>query len=138
MNTPCIEWTGERTPRGYGRQKISGRRQYAHRVAVAQVDGWSAIKGKVVMHLCDNPPCVRYDHLRIGTQSDNVRDAVSKGRWGPGGGNAILSIDEVIAIRARYVPYSRSSGTRALAREYGVSPEAIQAIISFRNWRTDP
>jgi hypothetical protein len=51
-----------------------------HRWVVAQIDGWDAIEGKVVMHLCDNRRCYRYDHLRIGTVADNVRDAAAKKR----------------------------------------------------------
>jgi hypothetical protein len=51
---------------------------------VAQIDGWDAIEGKVVMHLCDNKLCYRYDHLRIGTHSENHADMMSKGRNGNG------------------------------------------------------
>jgi hypothetical protein len=38
------------------------------------------IKGRVVMHLCDNAACFRYDHLAIGTNADNARDMANKGR----------------------------------------------------------
>lgn len=41
-------------------------------------------KGKFVLHKCDNPPCVRPDHLFIGTQRDNVKDMMKKGRFNPG------------------------------------------------------
>lgn len=40
-------------------------------------------EGMVVMHTCDVPRCVNPAHLRIGTQRDNVLDAVQKGRWRP-------------------------------------------------------
>jgi response regulator of citrate/malate metabolism len=36
--------------------------------------------GQVVMHSCDNPQCINIDHLVLGTQSDNIKDCVSKGR----------------------------------------------------------
>jgi hypothetical protein len=53
----------------------------AHRVA------WTLVNGKIhdgllVLHACDNPPCCRPSHLRLGTHRDNVLDAVAKGRWG--------------------------------------------------------
>jgi len=37
-------------------------------------------EGLVVMHACDNPRCVRVDHLQLGTQKQNVQDSVQKGR----------------------------------------------------------
>lgn len=79
LETPCREWQGARVA-GYGVRKINGKMVKIHRWAVAQVHGWDAIKGKVVMHRCDNPACFRYSHLEIGTNADNVRDMHAKGR----------------------------------------------------------
>jgi len=78
----CIEWTKARDPNGYGRGWVPELKKVVlgHRWAVAQVLGWDAIQGKVVMHLCDNPSCINVDHLRVGTQTDNMRDAQAKGR----------------------------------------------------------
>jgi hypothetical protein len=39
--------------------------------------------GVNVLHRCDNPPCFRIDHLYLGTQKDNARDMVAKGRQRP-------------------------------------------------------
>ena len=38
-------------------------------------------EGMVVMHTCDNPGCFNPSHLTVGTQSDNIRDCVRKGRF---------------------------------------------------------
>ena len=36
--------------------------------------------GKIIMHTCDNPICVNPDHLRVGTQRQNVEDMIAKDR----------------------------------------------------------
>lgn len=38
-------------------------------------------EGLNVLHSCDNPPCFNPVHLFAGTQSDNIKDSVAKGRW---------------------------------------------------------
>jgi hypothetical protein len=72
------------TTRGYGQRYDPDQKRMIllHRWVVAQIHGWEAIEGKVVMHLCDNPGCFRYDHLRIGTQAENCADRDQKGRNG--------------------------------------------------------
>lgn len=52
----------------------------AHRFAWEQANGRPVPRGKVVMHTCDNPRCANPAHLRVGTQRENVHDAMRKGR----------------------------------------------------------
>ena len=80
LETPCSEWQGALSTHGYGVKWCDGRQVGAHRWVVAQILGWEALKGKVVRHRCDNPACFRYDHLLVGTQSDNMLDMHRKGR----------------------------------------------------------
>lgn len=73
--TDCWFWRGRCTGDGYPRWGMS----YAHRMA------WKLARGPIpdglfVLHRCDNPSCVNPDHLFVGTQSDNMRDMVEKGR----------------------------------------------------------
>jgi hypothetical protein len=75
----CWEWTGCRLPKGYGMFTIQGQTVYAHRVAWEIATGLSA-DTLCVCHRCDNPPCVRPDHLFIGTHRDNALDCKAKGR----------------------------------------------------------
>lgn len=78
-------------------------------------------KGEVVRHKCDAGRCLRLDHLELGTQSDNLRDAVRRGRFG--GARPKLSLQQREEISARY----RFGGImqKQLAVEYGVSKMTI-------------
>lgn len=71
----CWEWTGSKSRKGYG-QFNEGR---AHRVSWEMHNG-PIPEGMFVCHHCDNPPCVRPDHLFIGDNAANMRDAFAKGR----------------------------------------------------------
>ena len=75
----CREIQTGHTVGGYGRITSGGKRQYLHRWVWEQING-PIPKGMVIMHRCDNPPCFRYDHLTIGTHTDNVRDMFAKRR----------------------------------------------------------
>src|SRR5689334_2841330 len=79
----CWNWKGARTELGYGLISVPphGRMMGAHRVAWALRHG-AAPNDMFVCHKCDNPSCVNPDHLFLGTNSDNMRDCVAKGRHG--------------------------------------------------------
>src|SRR5947209_19331427 len=77
----CWEWKAGRKGGKfrYGIITIHSKDELAHRVA------WKLTNGPIpdglwVLHKCDNPPCVRPDHLFLGTQEDNNRDAWEKHR----------------------------------------------------------
>jgi hypothetical protein len=78
--TPCIEWPKYRRRRGgYGIRYHNGKNCHAHRVAWEEVNG-PIPEGMLVLHRCDNPPCVNTEHLFLGTNDDNMRDMISKRR----------------------------------------------------------
>jgi hypothetical protein len=103
---------------------------------------WQQVHGPIppetkVLHRCDQPLCFRYDHLFVGTQADNIRDMMNKGRGRgqfPTKSDAHparkLTLADHAAIRARY------TGTwgeqAALAREYNVTPTTILQILNRR------
>ena len=75
----CWLWTHKKTLGGYGRFSLNGKCYMAHRFA------WALTCGPIpdellVLHKCDNPPCVRLDHLFLGTHRDNVLDMLEKKR----------------------------------------------------------
>ncbi len=75
----CVVWQGL-ISNGYGQVYKDGKTRWAHRVAWEITNG-SIPKGLNVLHKCDNKPCVNPEHLFLGTQSDNLKDSVRKGRF---------------------------------------------------------
>jgi len=70
----CWEWTGARNRQEYGifhYKKCS----LSHRVIYQLLVG--EIGNNLVLHKCDNPPCVNTDHLYLGNNQDNMRDKVA-------------------------------------------------------------
>jgi hypothetical protein len=75
----CWVWKAHLLYNGYGRFSINLKTEYSHRVAWFLEHGeWP--KGKHVTHICDNPACVRPDHLVLGTVEDNMADRNAKKR----------------------------------------------------------
>lgn len=76
----CWEWLGSRNSSGYGLVSDGRKHRRASRVSWELHVGPIPV-GLFILHACDNPPCVRPGHLRPGTQVENVREMVKKGRW---------------------------------------------------------
>ena len=148
MTDGCWLWkgaqqgSGYRTGNGYG--ELTRRRQRpkgplkAHRVAYELTYG-PVPPGMEVCHDCDNPPCVRPDHLFLGTHRHNMRDAWAKGRIrkpptliGEDHTQARLSVAEVVEIRQRL---AAGEAGRALASKFQVSRSLISAIKNRLLWR---
>ena len=81
----CWLWIGFRDRDGYGKMGIgskadnSARKEYSNRLSW-QIHFGEIPKGMCVCHKCDNPSCVKPDHLFLGTRKDNTQDMIRKGR----------------------------------------------------------
>ena len=80
LGTPCWLWTAGLQGAGYGQFHPSPSvKVLAHRYA------WELDSGAPpqdnILHRCDNPPCVNPNHLFEGTQTENMKDMVEKGRF---------------------------------------------------------
>ena len=95
----------------------------AHRVSYELTFG-RIPEGLQACHRCDVPACVNPDHLFLGTQDDNIKDAAEKGRMSKRRERVLTTADR-LTIHA--LPYRRGLNV-ALAREYGVSPAVISHV----------
>lgn len=79
--TGCFIWTGQRQYQGMGYGKVKAMKNdfSTHRLSYILNKG-EIPKGMCVLHKCDQPLCINPDHLRLGTQRENVDDAFRKGR----------------------------------------------------------
>lgn len=128
----CWVWPGLINANGYGRIQVGAKRLAVHRLAYEAFCG-PITDGLHVCHRCDNRPCWNPEHLFLGTRSDNIRDAVSKGRWvtqrGEKHKRAVATADLVRKIRASPL------GKTLAAREFGVSRTQIARIRRRESWK---
>lgn len=75
----CWVWTGSKVGIGYGKVNLCDKDYRAHRISYLMYLG-PIPDGKLVCHSCDNPSCVRPDHLFIGSAKENTQDMLSKKR----------------------------------------------------------
>ena len=140
----CWTWLGIPNRDGYGTMSVGGRGSsaiLAHRLS------WELHFGPIpdglcVLHKCDNPPCVRPDHLFLGTNADNSRDMALKGRAGPtqhpesyrgdNNGRSKLTANAVAEIRRIY---SEGGVTqKALAVRFGVQQAGVSKAVRGATW----
>lgn len=136
----CWVWMGATDRCGYGlffTHKINGLSQYkkAHRIAFENFSGHRPINK--VLHRCDNPPCIRPSHLFDGTQAENVRDMMTKGRAvyakGSDIGNSKLLEKDVLLLR-KSMPFKYGDVLK-FSRLLGVSKQTIMSAARGRTWK---
>lgn len=82
LQTTCVEWQGGKEVEGYGRFRVGQRRYYTHYLAYTLFtkSRHTSNHNNVLLHSCDNPSCGNPFHLTLGTHTENMQDAKSKGR----------------------------------------------------------
>lgn len=146
----CWEWTGGKFKKGYGRIDIRNRGVKTHRLAYYLTYGlWPE---NLVLHRCDNRPCVNPTHLFIGTDADNAADRSQKGRSAAGDrngtrlcpesrprGNAVwsakLTPEDIIKIRKQY---AEGAPQHVIAKGFGVKRNSVNYIVHRKTWKHIP
>lgn len=152
--TRCWEWTARRNPKGYGQFSVGKKMEQAHRVSWVMANGNIPYKLQVLHH-CDNPSCVNFQHLFVGTNKDNADDREMKGRGnhakgdrhgththpekvarGENAGLAKLTWEQVRTIRRRYAWCGiGGDSSTTLAKKFGVHYSTILDIVRNKVWK---
>ena len=129
-NTGCWLWGGVTNGVGYGRLKVGRKMLYAHRLQWERHNG-AIPKAMLVCPKCDVPTCINPEHLFLGTFSDNIKDAVQKGRTQKGGDtyNARLSEPQVIEI------FHDKRAVEVISEEYKISITHVYQIKRGDRWK---
>ena len=133
----CWVWAGAKSARGYGvislkSQEFPQKVAMSHR-AVYEICVEPIPDGMRVLHRCDNPPCCRPSHLFLGTDADNVKDKVAKGRQarGEGSGTSRLTALQVLEIRKRFLACERP---QKIAESFNIAECHVYSIATGRSW----
>lgn len=148
ISDACWVWTGSTTDKGYGKFKQeSGRPPVrAHRYSWEMASGKPVPSGALVRHSCDNPPCVRPDHLSVGSDADNSADMIERGRspyQNPDSAEMKAFVEMVRKLTDEQIEDGRrrvagGESQRSVARDFGVDHSTIWRLIHRVNWATHP
>lgn len=142
----CWEWTastgrtkstkGRKDRNTYGRFRLDGKLLKAHRISYEFFKG-SIPDGKCVCHTCDNPRCVNPAHLWAGTNTENMRDKIEKGRHGGPGNvgedNPAQKYTEEMVIDMRE-HFAKGFSMKAISRKFNVPYSTTVCIIRRQRW----
>lgn len=149
----CWEWNCSKDGCGYGTMRIGENTFRAHRIMWTIVNG-EIPQGVYVLHRCDNPSCIRPDHLWLGTQLENIQDMHKKGRAKKATGSENGSVVHIERMprginhyMARVTPEHRDKilsmrGNRAtlkqIADTVGLSLPTVHRISTGAHWINAP
>lgn len=120
----CWLWQGTMSNGGYGFFDINARRYIASRAAYEIVCG-PIPDNMCVCHKCDNPRCVRPDHLFLGTKGDNNRDCARKGRVKNYRPALKITSEQMVEI---YRLHRQGTSVKKLAKVYGISEQSARSV----------
>ncbi len=147
----CWPWTGRLSKKGYAYIKVNHHEVLSHRYAYELTYG-PIPKDMKACHKCDNTACCNPSHIFIGTQKDNVHDAIRKGRMAYGDRSPHRLHPELFprgeektfakltehGVRTIRILCSSGISRELMAQKYGVSYNTICQVVNRKAWKHIP
>jgi len=105
--TPEGRWTGALSGDGYPEIGWKGKKYRVHRLRM-ELEGHD-IKGKVVLHIDDDPLNLSLSNLRVGTQAENMADKAKKGRCRYQKPLTDTEVDRIVQYHKQGIPIAHIS-----------------------------
>jgi hypothetical protein len=143
--TGCLLWLAGKDKDGYGKFQITGRGKRfqgdspvqkhvrAHKLAWELAHGPLG-PGLVLRHTCDTPACCEIEHLLPGTQADNRRDCVARGREPRGEAKPLAVLTEELVREIRTLKLMGHTPTEISAL-LDAPQGAVYGAYHGRTWR---
>lgn len=127
----CLLWRSTQS-RGYGQMSLRGKNRSAHRISYRITFG-PIPDGKLVLHSCHTPLCVRPDHLKVGSHQENMRDRKECGNYATGEDHPCAKLTESQVEEMRWA-YDGDATTPQLADEYDIDVRQVWQVITGNSW----
>lgn len=130
----CWFWDGAKDLDGYGFiKRKDGAQIRAHRFIFEHIHNTVLTSKDYICHKCDNPSCVRPDHLFLGNAFINSQDMIKKGRKAKTGGNP-KKFKKFSDAQIKKIRESKN-GANYWAQKYNVSKSIIYAIRRRKTYK---
>lgn len=124
----CFIWQGTKNSAGYGLIYFNKSQILVHRFLYQLLNPNTNITHKIILHTCDNLSCINPEHLKLGTQQDNIQDCSNKNRWGKYR-HSKLTEDQAKEIKYSLLP------NRIFIEKYKISKQLVSAIRKNLVWK---
>lgn len=133
----CLIWQLCKTEKGYPIYSINKQPKKVHRLVCALIYGQPTGNKNHALHSCDNPSCINPDHLRWGSNQDNIDDKIARNRHKTspqfGKNNPMAKLSDSIVLEIRQLKAARVR-IADIAAAYGIAEVTVRKVSTGERW----